>query len=213
MLEHYESQLNQVSEMINSYFARQKDYIKCKRGCSLCCSNSYYPASELEWRYLKKGIENYFSNADIEELHKKVWQIHKDRQEFTKQNANSDDFSYVCPFLKNNECSIYEYRPLVCRAHGLIIKDPASQSAKGSLPYCVNENLNYSNIWDEDKKALSKEKVEALGLKVTPKVYDVSCSSLIKLFDGVTFGDNRMIYEWVIMDIPGYQELMNDLGK
>ena len=211
MLECYESQLNQITVKIDSYFAQQKDYIKCKQGCSICCSNSYYPSSELEYKYLKKGIELYYSKEDVELLHKKVFEIYKNVLEFKKNNSNIFEFSYVCPFLKDNKCSVYKYRPLVCRAHGLIIKDSSAKiakEAKGSIPYCVNENLNYSNIWDDEKKLLSREKVEALGLKVTPKVYDLSCSSLMNLFEGVTFGDTRIIYEWVIMDMPDYEELM-----
>jgi Fe-S-cluster containining protein len=208
MLERYESQLNQITDKINFYFTEQKDYIKCKMGCGLCCSSSYYPISELEYKYLKKGIELYYSKEDIDALHKKAWEIYKNRQEFKKQNPNIFDFVYVCPFLKDNVCSVYQYRPIICRAYGLILKDSINPDKKSNLPYCVDLNLNYANVWDAKKKSLSKDKIESFGFKVQPKVYDVSCSTLMNLFEDATFGDIRMIYEWVIMDIPDYEEIM-----
>ena len=47
----------------------------------------------------------------------------------------------ACPFLINKECSLYKYRPIICRVHGLayIYKD---NNVK--LPHCVNEGKNFS---------------------------------------------------------------------
>lgn len=208
MLDRYELQLKQITDKINSYFTAQNDYIKCKAGCSICCSNGNYPISELEYLYLKKGIELNYSKEDIELLHKKVWKIYKARQKFMKHNSNIHEFLYVCPFLKNDLCSVYEYRPLICRAHGLISKDSINPETKSNLPYCVNMGLNYSEIIDSEKKSFSMEKIKTLGYKIMPNAYDVSCSSLMNAFNGVDFGDIRMSYEWVIMDIPDYKKIM-----
>lgn len=208
MLERYESQLNLITDKINSYFTEQNDYIKCKMGCSFCCSNGYYPISELEYLYLKKGIELYYSQEDINELRTNAWAIYKSRQEFIKHNQDIYEFSFVCPFLKNNACSVYKYRPLICRAHGLISKDSINPKTKSNMPYCVNLNLNYANVLDEDKKSFSVDKIKNFGYTVSPKAYDISCSSLMNLFENVTFGDIRMIYEWVIMDIPDYETII-----
>lgn len=84
MLEKYETHLNKITDEITSYFDEQKDYLKCKQGCSLCCSNSYYPVSELEYTYLKKGLES-FSKEDIESLQKTHWRFINKEKSFLKQ--------------------------------------------------------------------------------------------------------------------------------
>lgn len=214
MLEKYELHLNKISEKIDSYFELQKEYIKCAQGCSICCSNSYYPITELEYSYIKKGLEN-FSKEEIEALRQKALDIFKQRKEFLKTNSEIKDFEYVCPFLKDNSCCVYNFRPLICRSHGLIINEYYdslySNKTKSYMPHCVNLGLNYSQIYDTQKKAFTYEKIEALGLKTKPEAYDVSCSALMNSCEGLNFGDVRMIYEWIIMDIPDYKEILQNI--
>lgn len=210
MLEKYELHLNKITDEITSYFDEQKDYLKCKQGCSLCCSNSYYPVSELEYAYLKKGLES-FSKEDIESLQTNALEIYKQRKEFLKTNPDVKAFSYVCPFLKNDLCTVYKHRPLVCRTHGLIANEMYEGQIRKYLPYCVNEGLNYSEVYNLEEKTFSYEKLKALGSKNPPNSYDISCSALMKTFEGAEFGDVRMIFEWIILDIPDYQNIIKSL--
>ncbi|MEI7473941.1 MAG: YkgJ family cysteine cluster protein [bacterium] len=211
MLKTYELQLNEITNKLNSYFKEQKDYIKCKIGCGYCCSNAYYPISNIEYDYIKKGINLLFSKEDIKELNEKVWEIYKNRQIFIKNNSNIHDFAYTCPFNKENSCTIYEYRPILCRTYGLISID--TSLGKENLPYCINLNLNYANIWDYETSGFSNKKIKELEYKTMPKAYDVSYSSLIKAFTEVDFKEIRMLYEWIILDIPDYQNIMDKIKK
>lgn len=70
----------------------------CTRGCSHCC---YVPVglTALEADYIEDRT-GHKQNANVESMGKA-----RDPKEKT-----------ACPFLKDNECSIYEYRPMVCRA-------------------------------------------------------------------------------------------------
>lgn len=214
MLEKYEEHLNKITDEISSYFNEQKDYIKCKQGCSICCSNSYYPITELEYSYIKKELEN-FSIDEIESLQKKALEIYKQRKEFLKTHSEAKDFEYVCPFLRDNLCCVYTHRPLICRSHGLIVKEYYDSlyrdKTKSYMPYCVNLGLNYAQVYDTTKRAFSYEKIESLGLKTKPEAYDISCSALMKTFEDLTFGDVRMIYEWIIMDIPDYEAILQNI--
>lgn len=79
------------------------------------------------------------------------------------------------------------------------------------LPYCVNEGLNYSEVYNLEEKIFSYEKLKALGSKNPPNSYDISCSALMKTFEGAEFGDVRMIFEWIIIDIPDYQNIIKSL--
>jgi Fe-S-cluster containining protein len=71
-------------------------YTPCKKGCSHCC---YYEASipAIEAEYIEKclGIKrNLYPSPKV-----------------------STYFGTACPFLKDNSCVVYEYRPFVCRGH------------------------------------------------------------------------------------------------
>ena len=55
---------------------------------------------------------------------------------------------YQCPFLINRLCSVYKYRGIVCRTHGLAWYDEDENKIK--LPYCVNIGLNYSKVFDRE---------------------------------------------------------------
>lgn len=194
MLKKYENYLISLKDRLDEYFTDQKEFIKCKEGCGLCCKFCYYPSSELEYKYIRIGMDKIFSAEEKETINKKALQIIKDRTEFLKTNPNLLDFFYECPFLSDNSCSIYEYRPILCRSHGLLYKDVENKE-KINAPYCKELGYNYNNIHDE-------------GLKTTPKAYDLAYSSLLKNAKGVEFGDIRMLVEWIVMDIPNWQELI-----
>lgn len=210
MLEKYVSQLNTVTEKINSYFEEQHEYIKCQAGCGLCCSMGYYPVSELEYQYVRKGIETLYSKEQIELLHEKSWKIYKEMMAFYKKTKDIHSFVYSCPLNENDQCSIYEYRPILCRAYGLVMKDSEYPEEKRHMPKCMSLGLNYANVWDYENNIFSTDKIRALRLKTIPQSYDVSYGKLIESFEDVHFGDTRMLYEWIIMDIPDYQEKMKN---
>jgi len=67
---------------------------------------------------------------------------------------------------------------------------------------------NYANVWDKQSNTFSEEKAVSLGLKARPESYDISYSSLMKQSDNIEFGDVRMVVEWIVMDIPDWQELI-----
>lgn len=194
MLQKYEDYLETLKNRLDEYFTNQKEFIKCANGCGLCCTLCYYPASELEYKYLKIGIDTKLSEEEKENVNKKAIQIIKDRTAFLKTNSNVFDFTYECPLLINKACPVYDYRPLLCRTHGLLYQD-ISNANKINAPICKEFGLNYSNINDTN-------------LKTTPEVYDLSYSSVMRDAQGVEFGDVRMLVEWIVMDIPNWQELI-----
>jgi Fe-S-cluster containining protein len=70
-------------------------YFECKR-CGLCCKQ---PAG--------------LTDQDIERLYKIDKTIWDKLDERTVDNY----LKTPCPYLKGNECAVYEYRPNVCRTH------------------------------------------------------------------------------------------------
>ena len=85
----------------------------------------------------------------------------------------------TCPFLVNKECSIYSYRPIVCRVHGL-----AYLVEKGvvKLPYCVNTGKNYSNQY------VNKEFIGE------PIKENLDTHKVLSDFD---FGPIKNLYDWI----------------
>lgn len=99
--------LKQLRTLAGSFAAEYKSNVACKRGCSHCC-------------YIAVGIMGLEAEVIGEAIGRKPEPV----TEFTT------DFSYLplgydnpCTFLKNNECSIYEDRPLACRIHSNLEPD------------------------------------------------------------------------------------------
>lgn len=208
MLEKYINYLEKLTKKLAEYFENQKEYIVCKAGCGYCCSESYYPVSELEYEYLRIGL-NTLSPEEREIINQKCFQIIRDRKIFLKTNPDIMQFNYICPLLTDNSCRLYEYRPMLCRSHGLVYID-VENPKKYNCPYCVYYGLNYANVWDKETKIVSLEKFKQQNFKNYPAAYDTSYSSLMKYAEGIKFGDVRMLVEWIIMDIPNYEELIKD---
>lgn len=93
-----------IIDQINSIISK---YTACGKGCSHCCNIAtvvYEVEAENIGRAIKKPplkVNRNLISDGTEKL--------KEYQEATQ--------GIPCPFLKNNECSIYNNRPLACRYH------------------------------------------------------------------------------------------------
>ena len=84
----------------------------CKKGCSHCCFDNPHGVSGME-------LIRIIPLLDTEQKEK----IQKQAQEYKaikKTQENPQIFwkslCQPCPLLKNNQCSIYQQRPLACRS-------------------------------------------------------------------------------------------------
>ncbi len=164
-MKNYLKFLNYLMGNIDKYFAEQSPYIKCKMGCAKCCSNGDYPFSEMEVKLLKIGfsqLDNDTKNIILKNIRETI--------DAKKQHTGETRFTYACPFLINNVCSVYEFRGLICRTFGLIY---SKEGEKMKIPFCAYEGLNYSNVLDKEKDMLMEEKMKALGIEVEPKAYNI----------------------------------------
>ncbi len=188
-----------ITEHINSHFEEQKEYIFCKEGCSLCCQNAQYPCTELEFKFLNLG----FSLLDINlknKIFENIIKIKKDKNTFSETK-----FRYTCPFLIDNKCSVYYYRPLICRSFGLSYYEQV-KNEKGEIqnilqiPFCVEKGLNYHEVYDIEKGVLSTDLFKAKGFKIEPKAYHLSPEYLISEVGenmlGLSFGNVKPLIDW-----------------
>lgn len=192
MIKEYSVYINFITNKINDFFERQKPYIFCKKGCSLCCENGEYPWSFIEYQYLMEG----YKKLDCETKEKITSEIKRIKEE--KAKFKGERFVHKCPFLIDKVCSVYEYRGIICRSFGLLYK--SEKTEKIQVPFCYEIGLNYSNAYDKEKRILSAEMCEKQGFKVQPKCYNVSYNFLTddtfaKGF-GFEFGEKKPLIDW-----------------
>ncbi|MCD8378176.1 MAG: hypothetical protein LUB59_05250 [Candidatus Gastranaerophilales bacterium] len=139
MLKRYEKFLDEFNKKIARYFKKHSDYICCKKGCSACCEVGDYPFTQLEMMYLMNGFRSLNDN-----LKRTI----KQNIDSIKKNRVSTHFFYKCPFLINNLCSVYKYRGITCRTHGLAY---LTDNGMVKVPECVNNNLCYSKVHKDNE--------------------------------------------------------------
>ncbi len=98
--------LETLYRKIEDFQAQQRPEIKahyqCKNGCSRCCYTDL-SVFEVEKKLIEKWIQNLAPETRIALENK--W----------KNPAKSG----ACAFLREESCTIYEARPLICRTQGL----------------------------------------------------------------------------------------------
>ena len=191
MLNNYLSYLEYVNDKLSSFFDRQKPYIHCKKGCTLCCKNAQFPYSQAEINYLMIGLWQ----LDLEkqqQIAANIENIQKQKREF-----RGDVFKYDCPFLLNDECSVYNFRGGICRAFGLMY---TAKNGKIKVPFCCFQGYNYSNVVEDGESVVSQEKFEKLGVKEEPLAFNTSYDFLTgEMFEksfNITFGEKRALIDW-----------------
>ena len=162
-MDKYSEFLKELDARLGNYFEQQAEHIYCKIGCSACCEKGDYPISELELKYLMTGF------ASLNNEYKKIIQ----------KNFSNIERGEQCPFLIDKICSIYPYRPIICRVHGLayLCKDKTV-----NVPYCANNGLNYNSVYNNGE-FLTEPIKENLNLQY-----------LLKDFN---YGEIRNLYDWI----------------
>ena len=196
LLKRYEYYLSVISEELQKIFEYQREYICCQNGCSGCCEKGMYPYSKLEADYIKLGYNNL--PEEVKKIVKdNLIQLKKELEEHKGEN-----FLHDCPFLIDGSCCVYQYRGIICRTFGLITEN---SEGKLTIPYCAGIGLNYSKVYDAEKKRILEEKVEELGYKVMPKAYNLSRENMMHLSLaktlGIDFGESKMLIEWLLPDL------------
>ena len=86
--------------------------------------------------------------------------------------------SESCPFLINKLCSVYPYRPIICRVHGLAYLI----GEKVKVPYCVNSGKNYAEVFENNE------------ITINPVLENLDTAEILKEFN---FGEIRNLFDWL----------------
>jgi hypothetical protein len=121
-------------EITNELVSFVEPVTPCKKGCSHCCYQtiiiSSWEAEQIAKKTNKKIAEFKGYNPETDS-----------REELTNRYTGQP-----CTFLVNNECSIYEVRPFICRTHLSVADDFTPCDIKNnpgaSVPYFNFGELN-----------------------------------------------------------------------
>lgn len=184
MLTRYEKFLNEFDAVMDDLFKQQARYVKCKKGCSMCCEIGDYPFSQLEFSYLTQG----YINLPVDKkgiVQQNIKKLVNDKKVFKGKR-----FEHKCPFLIDKECSVYKYRGITCRTFGICYYDDVNGYVK--LPDCVHTGLNYAEFYNKENHTLSINNVVKINLRID-RVFNSKFAQSYKLESG----DIRPMLEWL----------------
>ena len=159
----YQQFLEDLDKKLEKYFDAHKEFIHCKLGCSSCCEKGDYPLSKIELENMMQGFIALDDETKIK----------------VQNNIKNIVKGEACPFLIEKKCSIYSYRPIICRVHGLAY---ICRENTVKVPYCVNEGKNYSSVYKDGE------------ITINPVLENLDIQNVLKDFD---FGEIRNLYDWL----------------
>lgn len=162
----YKEFLNNLDKRLENYFEQHKEYINCHKGCSFCCEKGDYPISNVELEYLMQGFIQLSDENKIK----------------VQQNIKNIKKGEICPFLINKKCSVYDYRPIICRVHGLAY---LCQKSTVKTPYCVKYGKNYANVYNNGQ------------ITINPIKENLDTVKLLQNFEGIEI---RNLIDWIKLD-------------
>ena len=184
-MRNYATFLDIIMPVIDRKFEHQKEYLACSKGCAKCCKTASMPFSQIEFDYLIEGFNTLDDNKKT---------VVSDNMKKLVSSVNEE----ACPFLIDDVCSVYKYRGLICRTFGLLL---INDEGEYTIPFCVNDGLNYSKIYDFETKKLSPEKLEKLGYKNEPMYHTLSRSQIFGLELAkdlnIKSGESKPLKEWI----------------
>ncbi len=80
-----------------------------------CCRTLFYHHTLIEYRYLKKGLGR-LPAGDLEKIRQRAEKVIR----LTKQaDSCGQPAKAMCPLNEKGRCRLYQYRPMICRLHGI----------------------------------------------------------------------------------------------
>ena len=146
IIKEYNKFINLINESTKKIESIHKKNIICHKRCDSCCINlTIFP---IEFFAIKeKMVQNNFELSKVR-----------------------FDNKASCGFLKNSICQIYDYRPLICRTHGLpivFLNQNDDGSEEWNVTFCdknftskateeiIFDNTNTLNLAETNSKLFS----------------------------------------------------------
>lgn len=134
-IERYFKLLHRIDTESNRLTTLHGKALVCRPGCAACCRNlSVFP---VEFHAIRQAMARAGVNPDIVAF----------------------DASAPCGFLKEGQCGIYPFRPIICRTHGLpiLFLDDSSGEYTWEVSFCELNFAGQENIEFTDNMLLDIE--------------------------------------------------------
>jgi Fe-S-cluster containining protein len=108
---------NLLDEVIDSLMNLAGKYgttADCHKGCSFCCYQPVFAVTH-EFEFLADYISKHFTETEKEVILQKA--IRKDKIVRDLPRERMLGHRMPCPLLKDDQCSVYEARPMACRIY------------------------------------------------------------------------------------------------
>jgi uncharacterized protein len=124
-IRNYQNLVEKVDEFSSRITAEYANLIYCKKGCDNCCRNiSIFPVEAFSLAMALRQTSSTES-AYIREL---------------AHSAAPD----ICPLLDNGACLLYQFRPIICRTHGIPLL--ISDGHEKTLDFCPKNFIGISTL-------------------------------------------------------------------
>ncbi|MCK9375037.1 MAG: YkgJ family cysteine cluster protein [Syntrophobacterales bacterium] len=121
--------------------------IACRAGCGFCCFNQV-EVTPPEALLLGHYVARNFSQAERDALMAGVSRALDLKAGKSKRKMARLRQQFPCPLLQRGKCSVYEVRPLVCRAmHALATESCEQELLRGQLGPGEYYPHRYEYIW------------------------------------------------------------------
>jgi len=113
---HLEKLADLFDRMEAAYDRVAADYgFQCK-GCEdNCCLTLFFHHTLLEYLYLYRGYVQ-LPAEERDRLHQAALQVNR---ELARSQENGETVRIMCPLNRDGSCTLYHYRPMICRLHGI----------------------------------------------------------------------------------------------
>jgi Fe-S-cluster containining protein len=131
-----------LGNMDQQYAEAAKHYGFHCNGCEdNCCRTRFYHHTYLEFLYLLKGLRT----LDLQKRREIQAKAERVCRETAKADQKGMPVRLMCPLNINERCTLYPYRPMICRLHGIAheLRKPGQNVIRGSG--CRMFDLRYSN--------------------------------------------------------------------
>ncbi|UCG78834.1 MAG: YkgJ family cysteine cluster protein [Nitrospirota bacterium] len=110
-------------------------------GCTdNCCTTVFHHHTLIENLYLIEGFEG----LDVKKKEEAVIRAKKYVEELSDHPFDMTELSIMCPLNVEGKCEAYEYRPLICRIHGMpgILHSPKGTKEFDGCPVFMEQHGN-----------------------------------------------------------------------
>jgi len=103
-------------QMDHAYTAVASQYgFQCNGCADNCCLTRFYHHTLLEYLYLVEGLRSLESDVRHAIIEKALMVSAK----MDDADRHGKTLRIMCPLNRNDRCTLYPYRPMVCRLHGI----------------------------------------------------------------------------------------------